>query len=82
MPVIPRKLHTKYEPNRTRELFRYHYSCHGNLVTIATRYVVVPIILRKCHTKYGLKRTKDKGVIDLSLWFPWQPSYHSNEVCG
>ena len=39
MPVIPRKLHTKYELNRTRKLFKYHYNCHGNLVTIAIRYV-------------------------------------------
>ena len=37
MSVIPRKLHTKYELNRTQELFRYHYSCDGNLVTIAMR---------------------------------------------
>ena len=41
MPVIPRKLHTKYEVNRTqeKELFRY-YGCHGNLVTVAMRYMV------------------------------------------
>ena len=39
MPVIPRKLHTKYELNKTQKLFKYHYNYHGNLVTIAIRYV-------------------------------------------
>ena len=24
---------------KTHELLRYHFHCHGNLVTIATRYV-------------------------------------------
>ena len=26
-----------------------------------------------------LERTDTKAVIDLSLWLPWQPSYHKNE---
>ena len=71
MPAIPRKLHTKYELNRTRKLFKYHYNCHGNLVTIAIRYYLVPIILRKLHMKYDLNRTQDKRVIYITLQSPF-----------
>ena len=46
MPVIPRKLHTKYELNEIQKLFKYHYNCHHNMVTIAMRYVA-----GACHTK-------------------------------
>ena len=38
MPIILLKLHTKYNLNRTQDK-RVINSCHGNLVTIATRYV-------------------------------------------
>ena len=38
----------------------------------------MPIVLRKLYmTQYDLR----KGVIDLSLWLPWQLSYLSNAVC-
>ena len=41
MPIIPRKLHTKHELNSTQDkgVIDYHCDCHGNLVTIAMRYV-------------------------------------------
>ena len=40
MPISIRKLHTKYNPNRTQDkLLTWHYGCHGNLVTIEMRYV-------------------------------------------
>ena len=40
----------------------------------------MPIVSRDLLTKYELNRTLDKEVIDVSLWLPWQPSFHSNEV--
>ena len=43
MPVVPKNLHTKCEFNTTlrqRRLLSYYCGCHGNLVTIATSYVV------------------------------------------
>ena len=52
------------------------------VVTIATRLLLMPIVLRKVYSKYEHNRTEEKGVIDLSLWLPWQPSYPSIEVCG
>ena len=57
--------------HKTKELLTYHYGCHSNLVTIATRYVAMPIILRKVHTKYDLNRTQDKRVVYITLWLPW-----------
>ena len=41
MPFVLRNLHTKYGLVRpkTKELLTYYCGCHGNLVTIATRYV-------------------------------------------
>ena len=39
MPVIPRKLHAKYELNETQKLFKCHYNCYHNLVAIVMRYV-------------------------------------------
>ena len=57
---------------KTKELLTYHYGCHSNLVTIATRYTwLMPIILRKVHTKYDLNRTQDKRVIYITLWLQW-----------
>ena len=32
---------------KTKELLIYHYGCHGNLVTIATRYVADPFHPKK-----------------------------------
>ena len=43
---------------KTHELLRYHFRCHDNLVTIATRIL---------HTKYDLSRTQDIEVIKVSL---------------
>ena len=63
----------------TKELMRLHSGCHGNLVAVA---MLVYIVTRKFHAKYELKATYDKGVIEVLLWLPQQPSYHSNEVCG
>ena len=41
MSIIPRKHHAKYKSIqlKTNELLTYIYSYHGNLVTIAARYV-------------------------------------------
>ena len=38
MPIVPKKLHAKYEL-KTKELVTCYCGCHGNLVTIAMRYV-------------------------------------------
>ena len=56
---------------KTNKLLTYHYGCHSNLVTIATRYVADAYHPNKDHTKYDLNRTKDKRVIYITLWFPW-----------
>ena len=32
---------------KTKELLTYHYSCHSNLVTIATRYVADAYLPKK-----------------------------------
>ena len=56
---------------KTKELLPYHYGCHSNPVTIATRYVADAITLRKIHTNYDLNRTPDKRVIYITLWLPW-----------
>ena len=41
MPIVLRKLYAGCGFNMTseKELLTYHCGCHGNLVTIATRYV-------------------------------------------
>ena len=41
MPIIPKKHHAKYRSIqlKTKEVFTYLYGYHGNLVTLATRYV-------------------------------------------
>ena len=42
MPIVPKKLHAKYELTvrpKTKELVAYYCGCNGNLVTIATRFV-------------------------------------------
>ena len=48
MPVTLRKLRTKYDLNRTQDKRVIYITlwCHGNQVTIATRYVA-----DACHTK-------------------------------
>ena len=56
---------------KTKELLTYHYGCHSNLVTIATRYVADAYHPKKVHTKYDLNRTQDKRVIYITLWLPW-----------
>ena len=40
----------------------------------------MPVVSRDLHTKYEINRTEDKEVIEVSLWLPWQLSFHSNEV--
>ena len=40
MPIILKMLYTKYDLNRTQDKSYLHDTgCHGNLVTIAMRYV-------------------------------------------
>ena len=52
---------------KTHELLRYHFRCHGNLVTIATRYVADAYHHKDTYTKYDLSRTQDIEVIKVSL---------------
>ena len=66
----------------TKQLLKFYSGCHGNWVTVATRYVLMPFIPRKLHTKCELNSTVNNGVTDISLWLPWYLSYHSNEVHG
>ena len=40
----------------------------------------MPIVPWNLYSKYELNKTKDKGISEVSLWLPWQLSYHSNEV--
>ena len=40
------------------------------------------LMLGNLCTKFGLNMTKEKGVIKISSWLPWQLSYHNNEVIG
>ena len=53
MPIILRKLHTKYDLNRTqdRRVIYIKPWLHGNLVTIATRYVDDAYRPEECHAK-------------------------------
>ena len=53
---------------KTNKLLSYHYGCHTNLVTIATRYVADAYHPK---TKYDLNKTQDKRVIYITLWLPW-----------
>ena len=41
MSIILRKVHTKYDLNRTQDkiVIYLHCGCHGNQVTMATKYV-------------------------------------------
>ena len=55
----------------TNKLLTYHYGCHSNLVTIATRYVADAYHPKKVYTKYELNSSKDKRVIYIKLWLPW-----------
>ena len=59
----------------------FQSGCHGNWVTIATRYAADAFISKNLHSKYKLNITQ-KGIIEISLWLLWQQSYLSNEVCG
>ena len=71
MPIILRKLPTKYDFNSTQDKRVSHITLwlHGNyLVTKAMRYVAV---LKKLHTKYDLNSTQDKRIIYITLWLPW-----------
>ena len=52
----------------------------GNLVTITTMYVAGACHTKKASYQYDLNKTQDKRVIYVTLWLPWQPSYHNNEV--
>ena len=49
----------------------YHCGCHGNPVTIATRYAPDAHRPKEPSYQYGLNMTEDKRVIDASLWLPW-----------
>ena len=41
MSIVPRNPHKNMNSNRlkTKELLTFHSGCHGNWITIATRYV-------------------------------------------
>ena len=52
---------------KTNELLTQHCGCHGNLVTITTRYVADAYHPRKLHTKYDLNRTQEKRDINITL---------------
>ena len=54
----------------TKELLTHHCSCHGNLVTIATKYVADAYCPKERLFQIWCNRAKDKGVIGLSLWLP------------
>ena len=45
---------------KTKELMTYYCGCHGNLVTIAMRFVADAYSHKGLHTKYGLNMTQDK----------------------
>ena len=47
----------------TKELFRYHCDCHGNLITIAMRYMVDAYHPKKAFPKNDLYRTRDNRII-------------------
>ena len=59
MPIVPMNLPANMGSIRpkTKELLTYYCGCHGNLVTIAARYVVDAFVPRNLHTKYGLNTT-------------------------
>ena len=42
---------------KTKQLVTYYCGCHGNLVTIATRYVADAYCPKEPHTKYGVNMT-------------------------
>ena len=56
---------------KTKELLTEHHGCHGNLVTIAMRYVDDAYHTKTLHTKYDLNSTQDKRIIYITLWLPW-----------
>ena len=57
---------------KIKELFTLHCGCHGNLVTIAMRYVADAYHTKKASsTKYDFNSTQDKRVIHITLWLPW-----------
>ena len=47
---------------KTKELLTYHCGCHGNLFTIAMRYVADAYHPEILYTKYGVNTIEDKGV--------------------
>ena len=67
---------------KAKELLRFHFGCHGNQVTIAMSYVADAYHPKEPHTICELNGSQNKGVIEVSLWLPWQLSYHSNMLCG
>ena len=52
---------------KTKELGTYYCGCHGNLATIAMRYVADAYCPKEPHTKYGLSMTYNKGVSDITV---------------
>ena len=67
---------------KRKELLIYHFGCHSNLVTIATRYVADTYHPKKVHTKYDLNRTQDKRVIYITLWMVTMAmKYATNVYC-
>ena len=61
MPIVPMNLHTNMDSIRlkTKELYGYYYGCHGNLVTMATRYVADDYCLKE--PPYQIWTQSDKG---------------------
>ena len=60
----------------------YHCGCMETYLSQLQGMWLMHIITRIFHAKYDPNRTQDIEVIKVSLWLPWKPSYHSNEVCG
>ena len=59
MPIILRKLHTRYDLNRTqdRKVISIKHGTYGNLVTIATRYVADAYCPKEDHAKCKVNMT-------------------------
>ena len=53
------------------ELFVFHFGCHGNHVSIVTRYEVDAYCPKKPPYQIWTLYDEDKGVIEVSLWLPW-----------
>ena len=61
-------------------LLKFHSGCHGANLPYQQDFWLVPIVSGNLGTKYKLNMILNKELINVSVWFPWELSYHISKV--